>query len=249
MASSPRPASAREQAPRHAGGLRARGPPDRRVHRGAARPLRVAARAARLRRRLPARARSRERRAVRQPAVGTPEEYAEAVTSTLRAALAERSLGEPHLLLEPGRRLVSNATVLLTRVGVVKRLPTGVDDVGQRRRERESLPARPARGLPLRDRPRDEGTRGGRHGGERRRPDVRARPPRRAAAARARPGRPARGAGRRRLRGGALEPVQPAAAPGHRARRRRQRRRDPAARDTRRPPGDAGRAQPGSRDC
>ena len=58
-------------------------------------------------------------------AVGTPEEYAEAITSTLRTALADRSLGEPHLLLEPGRRLVSNATVLLTRVGVVKRLPTG----------------------------------------------------------------------------------------------------------------------------
>jgi len=58
-------------------------------------------------------------------AVGTPEEYAEAITSTLRTALADRSLREPHLVLEPGRRLVSNATVLLTRVGVVKRLPTG----------------------------------------------------------------------------------------------------------------------------
>jgi diaminopimelate decarboxylase len=58
-------------------------------------------------------------------AVGTPEEYAQAITSTLRSALAERSLEEPQLLLEPGRRLVSNATVLLTRVGVVKRLPTG----------------------------------------------------------------------------------------------------------------------------
>jgi diaminopimelate decarboxylase len=58
-------------------------------------------------------------------AVGTPEEYADVVTSTLRAALASRSLREPHLLLEPGRRLVSNATVLLTRVGVVKRLPSG----------------------------------------------------------------------------------------------------------------------------
>lgn len=57
--------------------------------------------------------------------VGTPEEYAEAVTSTLRSALAEHSLDEPQLLLEPGRRLVSNATVLLTRVGVVKRLPAG----------------------------------------------------------------------------------------------------------------------------
>ncbi len=58
-------------------------------------------------------------------AVGTPEEYAEAITEPLRAALADHSLHEPHLLLEPGRRLVSNATVLLTRVGVVKRLPSG----------------------------------------------------------------------------------------------------------------------------
>jgi diaminopimelate decarboxylase len=58
--------------------------------------------------------------------VGTPEDYADAITSTLRTTLAERSLEEPHLLLEPGRRLVSNATVLLTRVGVVKRLPTGM---------------------------------------------------------------------------------------------------------------------------
>ena len=58
--------------------------------------------------------------------VATPEEYAEAITATLRDALALRGLREPHLLLEPGRRLVSNATVLLTRVGVVKRLPTGV---------------------------------------------------------------------------------------------------------------------------
>jgi diaminopimelate decarboxylase len=57
--------------------------------------------------------------------VGTPEEYAEAITSTLRRELAKHSLDEPHLLIEPGRRLVSNATVLLTRVGVVKRLPSG----------------------------------------------------------------------------------------------------------------------------
>ena len=58
-------------------------------------------------------------------AVGTPEQYAEAITSRLHTSLADHSLREPHLLLEPGRRLVSNATVLLTRVGVVKRLPTG----------------------------------------------------------------------------------------------------------------------------
>ncbi len=58
--------------------------------------------------------------------VATPEEYATAVTSVLHDALEQRALREPRLLLEPGRRLVSNATVLLTRVGVIKRLPTGV---------------------------------------------------------------------------------------------------------------------------
>lgn len=57
--------------------------------------------------------------------VATIEAYAETITSTLRAALADHQLSEPHLLLEPGRRLVSNATLLLTTVGVVKRLPTG----------------------------------------------------------------------------------------------------------------------------
>jgi diaminopimelate decarboxylase len=57
--------------------------------------------------------------------VASPEEYAEALTGALRRALAEHRLAEPHLLLEPGRRLVSNATVLLGRVGVVKRLPSG----------------------------------------------------------------------------------------------------------------------------
>jgi diaminopimelate decarboxylase len=55
--------------------------------------------------------------------VATPEEYAEAVVTSLRASLAERNLDEPLLALEPGRRLVSNATVLLARVGIVKRLP------------------------------------------------------------------------------------------------------------------------------
>lgn len=56
--------------------------------------------------------------------VATPEEYAAAVVTSLRTALAERGLDEPHLYLEPGRRLVSNATVLLTRVGIIKALPS-----------------------------------------------------------------------------------------------------------------------------
>jgi diaminopimelate decarboxylase len=57
--------------------------------------------------------------------VATPEEYAETIATSLREGLAANGLAEPHLFLEPGRRLVSNATVLLGRVGVVKRLPTG----------------------------------------------------------------------------------------------------------------------------
>ena len=86
-------------------------------------------------------------------ASATPEEYAEAVTLTLRTALADAFAPRAAALLEPGRRLVSNATVLLTRVGVVKRLADRVFDVGQRRREHEPLSARPASGLLLRDRP------------------------------------------------------------------------------------------------
>lgn len=57
--------------------------------------------------------------------VADPDEYAEAVVGNLRPALARHGLREPHLHLEPGRRLVSNATVLLGRVGIVKSLPTG----------------------------------------------------------------------------------------------------------------------------
>ncbi len=56
--------------------------------------------------------------------VSAPEEYAEAIVAPLRDGLARRQLQEPHLFLEPGRRLVSNAAVLLTRVGIVKRLPS-----------------------------------------------------------------------------------------------------------------------------
>jgi diaminopimelate decarboxylase len=56
--------------------------------------------------------------------VAMPEEYAEVVVKNLAKGFATHGLGEPELLVEPGRRLVSNAAVLLTRVGVVKRLPS-----------------------------------------------------------------------------------------------------------------------------
>jgi diaminopimelate decarboxylase len=56
--------------------------------------------------------------------VSTPEEYAEAIITPLRSKLAEYGLNEPHLHLEPGRHLVSNASVLLGRVGIIKSLPS-----------------------------------------------------------------------------------------------------------------------------
>jgi len=56
--------------------------------------------------------------------VASPEDYAAAIVGRLRAGLERFGLREPQLILEPGRRLVSNATVLLTRVGVIKRLPS-----------------------------------------------------------------------------------------------------------------------------
>lgn len=56
--------------------------------------------------------------------VSTPEEYAEAIITPLRNKLADHGLNEPHLHLEPGRHLVSNATILLGRVGIIKSLPT-----------------------------------------------------------------------------------------------------------------------------
>ena len=151
-----RAASSRQQAARDARGIRARVPPDRRLHRGAARHAIGGSRSC-----------STSAAATRTS--GTPRAaYRRAATRSARprstrrrsprrcaTALAEHSLAEPHLLLEPGRRLVSNATVLLTRVGVVKRLPTGSNDMGQRRCKHEPLPTRPFAGLLLRDRPRD----------------------------------------------------------------------------------------------
>ena len=56
--------------------------------------------------------------------VASAEDYAAAIVGQLRAGLARFRLREPQLILEPGRHLVSNATVLLTRVGIIKRLPS-----------------------------------------------------------------------------------------------------------------------------
>jgi diaminopimelate decarboxylase len=51
------------------------------------------------------------------------EEYAEVITSNLKAGLREHGLGEPLLLLEPGRSIASNIGVLLTRVTQRKAVP------------------------------------------------------------------------------------------------------------------------------
>ncbi|MEM4246427.1 MAG: diaminopimelate decarboxylase [Candidatus Bathyarchaeia archaeon] len=48
---------------------------------------------------------------------------AQKITSTFRRALKRRGLGEPALCLEPGRYLVCDSTVLLTKVQRVKKTP------------------------------------------------------------------------------------------------------------------------------
>jgi diaminopimelate decarboxylase len=49
--------------------------------------------------------------------------YAEAIAATLSDELQRYGLGEPLLMIEPGRALASNIGVLLTRVGTVKTWP------------------------------------------------------------------------------------------------------------------------------
>jgi diaminopimelate decarboxylase len=51
------------------------------------------------------------------------EEYAEALTSALRAELAAHRFPPPVIEFEPGRFLIGNTTILLGTVGVVKRTP------------------------------------------------------------------------------------------------------------------------------
>lgn len=58
-------------------------------------------------------------------AVPLPTETAEEVLAAVREGAAARGLGEPEVLVEPGRAIVANAVVTLYRVGSVKRTPGG----------------------------------------------------------------------------------------------------------------------------
>lgn len=49
--------------------------------------------------------------------------YAEAITSALRDGLEHHGLGEPDLIVEPGRALASNTAVLVAHVGATKWVP------------------------------------------------------------------------------------------------------------------------------
>lgn len=51
------------------------------------------------------------------------EDYAELMVTTLRDSLKKNNLPEPELELEPGRHIVGNTAVLLSRVGVIKEVP------------------------------------------------------------------------------------------------------------------------------
>jgi len=53
----------------------------------------------------------------------TPDRYAAAVVDSLRSALAEAELPEPHLTVEPGRSIVARAGVALYTVGARKEIP------------------------------------------------------------------------------------------------------------------------------
>jgi diaminopimelate decarboxylase len=55
--------------------------------------------------------------------VPQPDEIVETLATAVREAAAEHGLAEPHLFLEPGRRLVATAGALLGTVGAVKETP------------------------------------------------------------------------------------------------------------------------------
>jgi diaminopimelate decarboxylase len=57
--------------------------------------------------------------------VATADDYAQATTGALRSEFGRLGLKLPSLWLEPGRYLVSNSTLLLSRVGQVNRDPGG----------------------------------------------------------------------------------------------------------------------------
>ena len=62
---------------------------------------------------------------VRDKTPPTPQQYAEAVVDSLRAALAREELPEPRLTVEPGRPIVARAGVALYTVGARKEVPGG----------------------------------------------------------------------------------------------------------------------------
>ena len=51
-------------------------------------------------------------------------DYAEVITATIRRRCADLGLGEPRLVVEPGRAIVGRAGVALYRVGAIKDIPT-----------------------------------------------------------------------------------------------------------------------------
>ena len=51
-------------------------------------------------------------------------DYAEVITSTVRKRCADLDLGEPRLVIEPGRAIVGRAGVALYTVGTIKDIPT-----------------------------------------------------------------------------------------------------------------------------
>jgi diaminopimelate decarboxylase len=53
------------------------------------------------------------------------EEYAETVTSVLNRENTAKELGRPHLILEPGGYIVSDAVTLLSKVGSIKSVESG----------------------------------------------------------------------------------------------------------------------------
>ena len=53
----------------------------------------------------------------------TVSEYAEAITSTLKATSADLNLPQPKLIIEPGRSIIGPAGVALYRIGAIKEIP------------------------------------------------------------------------------------------------------------------------------
>ena len=182
VASPPRPPSARQQAPRHARGLRARGPPDRRrasrsctTASGGSPSCSTSAAATRT---------SGTPRAALRPAAtpsarprSTPKRSPRRCARRWRSArsTSPTSCSSPAGASSATRRSCSPASASSSACRRGSTTWVNVDA------STNHCPRVAAPGLLLRDRPRDEGARGRRHGGERRRPDVRARPPRRAA--------------------------------------------------------------------